>query len=48
MVLVHGNYEVIRRSDGMAIGGGRYAHIWLEEDGEWQLDRDLWLQRGMY
>jgi uncharacterized protein (TIGR02246 family) len=48
MVLVHGNYEVIRRSDGMLVGGGRYAHIWFEEDGEWQLDRDLWLQRGLY
>jgi uncharacterized protein (TIGR02246 family) len=48
MVLVHGNYEVIRRTDGVAVGGGRYAHIWFQEDGEWQLDRDLWLQRGMY
>lgn len=48
MVLVHGNYEVIRRSDGMAVGGGRFSHIWLRENGEWLLDRDLWIQRGFY
>ena len=48
MILVHGNYEVVRRSDGMLVGGGRFAHIWLDEDGQWRLDRDLWLQRGLY
>lgn len=48
MVLVHGNYEVIGRADGTTLGAGRFAHIWFLNDGEWQLDRDLWVQRGMY
>ncbi|MGD8325194.1 MAG: nuclear transport factor 2 family protein [Gammaproteobacteria bacterium] len=48
MVLVHGNYEVVGRADGMTLGAGRFAHIWFEENGEWRLDRDLWVQRGLY
>ena len=48
MVLVHGNYEVIGRVDGITLGAGRFAHIWFLQDGEWQLDRDLWIQRGLY
>src|SRR5690606_20088644 len=43
MVLVHGNYQVINRNDGILQGQGRFAHLWrLEEGGEWLLDRDLW------
>jgi uncharacterized protein (TIGR02246 family) len=46
MVLVHGNYEVVSRDDGATLGSGRFAHIWfLDADGEWKLDRDLWIQR---
>jgi len=46
MVLVHGNYEVIDRDDGLAVGLGRFAHIWLENvNGEWELDRDMWIER---
>lgn len=48
MVLVHGNYEVVGRVDGLLLGAGRFSHIWFEEDGEWRLDTDMWLQRGMY
>ena len=48
MVLVHGNYEVIGRVDGLAHGAGRFAHIWFQQDGEWVLDRDMWVQRGSY
>jgi uncharacterized protein (TIGR02246 family) len=48
MVLVHGNYEVVGREDGITLGAGRFAHIWFEQDGEWHLDRDLWVQRGIY
>jgi uncharacterized protein (TIGR02246 family) len=47
MVLVHGNYEVISREDGIALGLGRFAHIWfLNEAGNWELDRDLWIERS--
>jgi uncharacterized protein (TIGR02246 family) len=44
MVLVHGDYEVVSRTDGSELGGGRFAHIWTRgaRDGEWRLDRDLW------
>jgi hypothetical protein len=28
MVLVHGNYEVVDRTDGAEVGLGRFAHIW--------------------
>lgn len=46
MVLVHGNYEVVGRDAGDRLGSGRFAHIWFQgADGEWQLDRDLWLER---
>jgi len=32
-----------RRADGTVLGQGRYAHIWLlDENGNWELDRDLW------
>jgi ketosteroid isomerase-like protein len=43
MLLVHGDYEVISRTDGSELGGGRFAHLWTRSDrGEWRLDRDLW------
>jgi ketosteroid isomerase-like protein len=43
MLLVHGDYEVISRTDGSKLGGGRFAHLWTRTDrGEWRLDRDLW------
>lgn len=46
MVLVHGNYEVISRDDGVALGLGRFAHIWFQNvNGEWVLDRDMWIER---
>jgi uncharacterized protein (TIGR02246 family) len=45
-VLVHGNYEVVSREDGSKLGLGRFAHIWIDENGEWRLDRDLWLERS--
>jgi uncharacterized protein (TIGR02246 family) len=45
MVLVHGNYQVINRESGVPLGGGRFAHIWIQAaDGSWRLDRDLWNQ----
>jgi uncharacterized protein (TIGR02246 family) len=45
MVLVHGNYQVVDRDNGLQLGFGRFAHIWLlDDDGEWRLDRDLWNQ----
>lgn len=45
MILVHGNYQVVDRNDGTALGQGRYAHIWLlDENGNWELDRDLWYE----
>ena len=34
MVLVHGNYEVVGREDGMILGLGRFSHIWFLQDGE--------------
>jgi len=43
MRLVHGNYEVLSRSDDQVLAAGRFAHLWtLEAGGEWRLDRDLW------
>lgn len=43
MMLVHGNYQVIDRDDGTQMGAGRFSHIWMmTDDGEWELDRDLW------
>jgi uncharacterized protein (TIGR02246 family) len=43
MLLVHGDYEVVSRTDGSELGGGRFAHIWTRAgNGEWRLDRDLW------
>jgi ketosteroid isomerase-like protein len=43
MVLVHGDYEVVSRTDGSELGGGRFAHLWTRAgSGEWRLDRDLW------
>jgi uncharacterized protein (TIGR02246 family) len=44
MVLVHGDYEVVSRTDGSELGGGRFAHLWTKSGtrGEWRLDRDLW------
>lgn len=48
MTLVHGNYEVVDREDGVVVGLGRFAHIWFQdEDGNWRLDRDLWLERSV-
>jgi uncharacterized protein (TIGR02246 family) len=47
MVLVHGNYEVVDRTDGTKVGLGRFAHIWTAApNGGWQLDRDLWFERA--
>jgi len=47
MVLVHGNYEVVDRTDGTKVGLGRFAHIWrLDRNGGWLLDRDLWYERS--
>jgi ketosteroid isomerase-like protein len=47
MVLVHGNYEVVDRDDGVTLGLGRFAHIWfLDSSGDWKLDRDLWVERS--
>ena len=47
MILVHGNYEVIGREDGGILGLGRFAHIWLRDaDGDWMLDRDVWIERS--
>jgi uncharacterized protein (TIGR02246 family) len=47
MILVHGNYEVVDRTDGTKVGLGRFAHIWTAtRDGGWQLDRDLWYERN--
>jgi uncharacterized protein (TIGR02246 family) len=46
MMLVHGNYQVIDRTTGVPVGGGRFAHIWvLAQDGKWLLDRDIWVDR---
>lgn len=44
MILVHGNYQVVDRDTGAILGFGRFAHIWHDNDGEWELDRDLWNQ----
>jgi ketosteroid isomerase-like protein len=47
MVLVHGNYEVVDRTDGTKVGIGRFAHIWTAApNGGWLLDRDLWYERS--
>lgn len=47
MVLVHGNYEVVDRSDGTKVGLGRFAHLWTTApNGGWLLDRDLWFERS--
>jgi len=47
MVLVHGNYEVVDRTDGTKVGLGRFAHIWTAApNGSWLLDRDLWYERS--
>ena len=47
MVLVHGNYEVVDRTDGTKVGLGRFAHIWrADRNGGWLLDRDLWYERS--
>jgi ketosteroid isomerase-like protein len=44
MLLVHGDYEVVSRTDGRELGGGGFAHVWTRgsQGGEWRLDRDLW------
>jgi ketosteroid isomerase-like protein len=45
MMLVHGNYLVVNRTSGVPMGQGRFAHIWVRNNGsQWQLDRDLWMQ----
>lgn len=46
MMLVHGNYEVIDRLSGVPLGSSRFAHIWVLNDAEWQLDRHVWVDRG--
>lgn len=45
MMLVHGNYQVIDRSNGLPLSSGRFAHIWVLNGGRWLLDRDVWLPR---
>jgi uncharacterized protein (TIGR02246 family) len=46
MMLVHGNYQVLNRVTGVALGGGRFAHIWVRNDnGQWGLDRDIWVNK---
>jgi ketosteroid isomerase-like protein len=46
MMLVHGNYQVLNRVTGVALGGGRFAHIWVRDaNGQWGLDRDLWVNK---
>lgn len=46
MILVHGNYQVLNRQTGVPLGGGRFAHIWLKQaNGQWALDRDVWVDR---
>ena len=46
MALVHGDYRVVSRDDGSALGQGRFAHIWTaSSNGDWRLDRDLWDER---
>jgi hypothetical protein len=48
MILVHGNYQVVNRTDGTILGAGRFAHIWVGNrrlQSEWRLDRDLWYER---
>lgn len=48
MMLVHGNYQVIDRTDGVPLGAGRFAHIWvMQADGSWALDRDVWVDTGI-
>jgi uncharacterized protein (TIGR02246 family) len=45
MMLVHGDYRVIDRQDGLELGAGRFAHVWTRDGTrEWRLDRDLWNQ----
>lgn len=46
MRLVHGNYQVLDRTTGVGLGGGRFAHIWVLDNGKWQLDRDIWVDPG--
>jgi len=47
MMLVHGNYQVLDRTNGVPLGAGRFAHIWiLGDDGKWHLDRDVWVDRN--
>ena len=43
MKLVHGNYQVLDRNSGVPLARGRFAHIWVLEDNEWVLDRDVWV-----
>jgi ketosteroid isomerase-like protein len=46
-LLVHGNYQVVNRTDGQRVGSGRFAHIWTRApNGDWRLDRDLWRERS--
>ena len=44
MKLVHGDYRVIDRDDGALLGAGRFAHVWMLDGRDWELDRDLWNQ----
>lgn len=45
MRLVHGNYLVVDRVTGVPLGSGRFAQIWVLDDLEWELDRDVWVDR---
>ena len=45
LILVHGDYRVVSRTDGSRLGGGRFAHLWVRDGNRrWRLDRDLWNQ----
>ena len=44
MKVVHGNYEVLNRENGVPLGHGRFAHIWTRQNGEWLLASERWNQ----
>jgi hypothetical protein len=37
---------VLNRVTGVALGGGRFAHIWVRNsNGQWGLNRDVWVNK---
>jgi uncharacterized protein (TIGR02246 family) len=44
----NGDFWAVDFEDGLLLGAGRFAHIWFAEDGDWRLDRDLWIERGPF